>query len=275
MSKKTKEKKIFYYTDELNDDFAGTNIKTKSVDGSFKFIHKGFLWRAVSFFLYYIVAFPLVLLYEKLILGVKFVNKKALKKYKGQAIFIYGNHTGFYDAFTPNLIAFPHRNMIVVGPDTVSIKGLRCIVQMLGAIPISEGLRGMKGFRECIDYHASKGAAITVFPEAHIWPYYTGVRPFPDTSFYYPVKHKAPTFAFFTAYTKPKGLLSFLRKASITVYVSDPIFPKDGLSEREMRKDIRDKAYEFMLEKSKYSDYEAIKYVYQCEENSQQVAIQK
>jgi hypothetical protein len=62
-----------------------------------------------------------------------------------------------------------------------------------------------------------------------------------------------------------------LRKANITVYVSDPIFPKDGLSEREMRKDIRDKAYEFMLEKSKYSNYEVIKYIKltdECAENA-------
>ena len=261
MSKKTKEKRVIYYKDELNDDFAGTNIKAQSVDGSFKFIHRSIFWRAAAFLLYRFVAFPLVFIYEKLILGVKFDNKKALRKYKKRSVFIYGNHTGFYDAFTPNLITFPHRNMIVVSPDTVSIKGLRCIVLMLGAIPTSNSLKGMKGFMECIDYHASGGAAITIYPEAHIWPYYTGVRPFTDASFYYPVKHKSPTFAFFTAYTKPKGLLSFLRKANITVYVSDPIFPSENLSEREKRKDIRDKVYSFMLEKSRYSDYEVIKYI--------------
>ena len=79
-----KEPKIVYYTDELNNDFAGTNIKTRVIDDSFKYIHKGFLWRAVSFLLYYVLAFPLVLIFEKLILGVKFVNRSALKKHKKQ-----------------------------------------------------------------------------------------------------------------------------------------------------------------------------------------------
>ena len=48
----------------------------------------------------------------------------------------------------------------------------------------------------------------------------------------------------------------------MTVYVSDPIFADEGLSEREQRKNIRDKVYAFMLEKSKFSDYEAIRYIY-------------
>ena len=56
-------------------------------------------------------------IYENLILQVKFVNKGALKKHRDRSCFIYGNHTGFYDAFTPNLISFPHKNSIIVGAD--------------------------------------------------------------------------------------------------------------------------------------------------------------
>lgn len=265
------KRKIIYYSDELKNDFAGTNIKTCTVDGSFKYVHNNIFWRALSFFLYYFVAFPLVFIYEKLILRVRFVNRVALRKYRKKGSFIYGNHTGFYDAFTPNLISFPHRNMIIVGPDTVSIKGIKNLVQMLGAIPIASDIRGIRNFMAAIKHHIKKGRNITVYPEAHIWHYFTGVRSFPDTSFEYPVKHSAPTFAFFTAYTKPKGFLSFLRKANMTVYVSDPIFADEGLSEREQRKNIRDKVYAFMLEKSKLSDYEAIRYIYKgAEEPSEE-----
>ena len=65
---KKKEKKIIYFSDELNNDFAGTSIKTCRVDESFQYIHEGLLWRILSFVLYYIVAFPLVWIYENLIL---------------------------------------------------------------------------------------------------------------------------------------------------------------------------------------------------------------
>ena len=143
MSKKDK-RKVVYYDDEANDDFAGTNIHQCVVDETFPFIHKSRLWRFCSFILYYGIAFPLVWLFMRVILGVRFVNKGAVKRYRHVPYFLYGNHTGFIDAFTPNLISIPSRNRIIVGADTVSIKGLRNIVQMLGAIPIPTQFRGMR-----------------------------------------------------------------------------------------------------------------------------------
>lgn len=258
--KKEDSKRVVYYDDDLSDDFAGTNINKCTVDETFPYVHKSIFWRIGAFIAYYLIAFPLVWFFEKVILRMRFVNKKAVKKCKDTPYFLYGNHTGWWDAFTPNLISVPRRNRILVSADTVSIKGLRSIVQMLGAIPLPTSLRGMKRFSQAVDfYHQS--CNITIYPEAHIWPYYTWVRPFSDASFTYPVKHKCPVFAFFTAYTKPKGFLSLFRKANMTVYVSDPIYPDEGLSDREARANLRDKVYAFMLEKSKYSDYEAIKYV--------------
>lgn len=253
-------KKTVYYDDEVNDDFAGTDIRQCKVDKSFKYIHDGLLWRICSFILYYLVAFPLVWFLERVILRVRFVNKKAVRKCRGQKYFLYGNHTGWYDAFTPNLISVPCRNRIIVGADTVSIKGLRAIVQMLGAIPLPTERDGMRAFMKAVDYYHRSGN-ITVYPEAHIWPYFNGVRRFTDASFTYAVKYKCPVVAFFTAYTAPKGFLSCFRKANITVYISDPIMPREGLSDREARQDLCDRVYAFMLEKSKLSDYTVVEYI--------------
>lgn len=257
---KENNKRVVYYDDDINDDFAGTNIHQCTVDESFPYIHENPLWEILSFVAYYLIAFPLVWFFERVILRMRFVNKKAVKECKDAPYFLYGNHTGWWDAFTPNLISVPRRNRIIVSADAVSIPGLRSVVQMLGAIPLPTGMRGMKCFSQAID-HYHQSCNITIYPEAHIWPYYTGVRPFSDASFTYAVKYKCPVFAFFTAYTKPKGFLSWFRKANATVYISDPIFPDAGLSDREARVNLRDKVYAFMTEKSKYSDYEVVEYV--------------
>ena len=116
-----KDKPVFYYDDELNNDFAGTNISRKDVDETFRFIHTNPLWKACSFVLYFLIAWPLVWLFERVILGVRFVNKEAVKKCDGY-YFMYGNHTGIFDAYTPNLISLPKRNRIIVGPDRVKAK---------------------------------------------------------------------------------------------------------------------------------------------------------
>ena len=257
---KENNKRVVYYDDDINDDFAGTNIHQCTVDETFPYVHTNPIWKVLAFIAYYLIAFPLVWFFEKVILRMRFVNRKAVRKCKDTPYFLYGNHTGWWDAFTPNLISVPRRNRIIVSADTVSINGLRSIVQMLGAIPLPTGFCGMKQFSKAID-HYHQSCNITIFPEAHIWPYYTGVRPFSDASFTYAVKYRCPVFAFFTAYTKPKGCLSFFRKANMTVYVSDPIYPDEGLCEREARANLRDKVYAFMLEKSKYSDYEVIEYI--------------
>ena len=75
-----KKDKVFYYDDEINNDFAGTDISRKVIDENFPFVHKNPLWRACSFFVYAMIAYPLVWLLEKVFLGMKFVNQKAVKK---------------------------------------------------------------------------------------------------------------------------------------------------------------------------------------------------
>ena len=148
----------------------------------------------------------------------------------------------------------------MVSPDTVSIKGLKTFIQMLGAVPVPTGNDGIRELLRAVDYYHTR-YNITIYPEAHIWPYYTGVRNFKNTSFLYPVRHNAPVFAVFTAYTKPKGFLARFRKANFTTYISDPIYPDPEKPKKEAQKELRYKVFEFMKECSnKYSTYKVVDY---------------
>lgn len=260
----SKNRKVIYYSDELNDDFAGTNIKTKKVGKNFKFIHKSPIWKFFSFLFYNCIAMPVVSFYCRIMKRVKFVNKKAIRearKHTKKGVFLFGNHTGIVDAYTPNIISFPYKNKILTSPDAVSIKGMKNIVQMLGAIPVPQEISALRKFTEAIEYYNKKKCNITIYPEAHIWPYYTGVRPFKDSSFSYAVSTNSPVVAFFTAYSKPSGLYKNIRKTNVTVYVSDPFYPDQSKPRKEAQKEIRDKVYEFMKDCSeKYSTYSYIEY---------------
>ena len=61
--------KVRYYKDELNDDFAGNDIKTKKLPEDHKYIKKNPFWEVASFILYYIVALPIVTVYNKIVHG--------------------------------------------------------------------------------------------------------------------------------------------------------------------------------------------------------------
>lgn len=237
--------RVIYYSDELNDDFAGTNIKTRTIDEGYDYTPDSLLWRGAAFIVYRLIATPLVWLICKLTCGLKIKNRAAVKKLRGRGFFMYGNHThGMADAFTPTLAAFPHRAHIIVNPDAVSIRGLGQIVAMLGAMPVPSTLRSMKAFRKAIDERYAQGRAIAIYPEAHIWPYYTGVRPFPSTSFVYPVKLNAPCVAYAATYRRRK-ILKMLPPL-MTVTLSDPIYPDSTLSEQEAKQKLRDEVYSFM-----------------------------
>lgn len=260
MKKSKVNKRVVYYHDPIHDDFAGTKIKTKTIQNDFKFIHKNFFWNACSLALYYLLAFPVIWFFMRVILGVKvkYADKKALKKLSNR-YFLYGNHTGIVDAYIPSLITFPHRNKIVVSPDVVSIKGLSNIVQMLGAIPVPDTPTGLKNFSHALAYYHQKGHAIVIYPEAHIWPFYNQIRPFVDTSFTYPVKLEAPVVAFVTAFTKPK--LKF-KKAQRTIYVSAPFYPDPTLSPREAKQDLRNRVHAWMQDTTQtHSPYAYIQYL--------------
>ena len=45
----------------------------------------------------------------------------------------------------------------------------------------------MKEFRKAIAYRVGQNQSVAIFPEAHVWPYYTGIRPFSDASFQFAV----------------------------------------------------------------------------------------
>ena len=122
--------KVIYYTDEANDDFAGTNIDTCVVDGTYKYINNGIIWNTIANFLYYFFAAPIAYLYTKIKFATKIKNKKIIRKHKG-GYFLFSNHTLMAgDAFHPSIIGLNKKTHIIVVPDTVSIKGVKNVVKI-------------------------------------------------------------------------------------------------------------------------------------------------
>ena len=251
--------RVIYYSDEMRDDFAGTHIHAMRVGSDFPYDHKSILWNTAAFLLYYVVAVPIVFLITRLYLGLRFENRRELRKLKNTGYYIYGNHTRNLDAFVPSMAAFPKRASIIANPDAVSLPFLRNVVQMLGAIPIPTEFAGMRPFMEAVYARRAKGGCVAIYPEAHVWPFYTGIRPFPDTSFRYPVRDGAPVVAMVTTYRKRTGLFRFCKRPGMTITFSAPILADPALSPKKAQEELRDRVYDFMVEVS--SQKENVEYV--------------
>ncbi len=255
---KTKEKTI-YYKDEHNDDFARTNIKRKPLGEKFRYIHTNPFFRVFEFILYYIVGAPLVFLMQKLCSHQSFVNRKALRQAKKEGCFLYSNHTQLInDAYIGPLASLPRKCFVITSPDTTSIPGIRLLVQAMGAIPLGSSIKENMEMLECIQTRIDQGHAIMIYPEAHIWPYYTKIRDFSYMSFHYPVQLQKPVFVLTNCYEKRR----FFKKPRIKTFVDGPFYPDPDLSEQAAAKALRNIAYETMCQRAKnHSTYEYIRYI--------------
>lgn len=256
MAKQHEPKRVIYYRDAANEDYAGTDIDTKSVGADFPFAPIGAIWKFFAFIAYYVIAAPLVFFYCYVFCGFRVKNRKAIRKIRKTGFFLYANHSHFTDAFLAPIVAFPKRAYVIVGPDTVSIKGLRNFVQMVGAIPIPDVFSGMPSFLNAIRLRAEEKCCVSVFPEAHMWNYCTFLRPFKSGSFRYPVHLGVPSVAVAVTYQQRK--LPFLKKPKRTVFISDPFFPDETLSPKEAQRKLQEEVETFL--KDKLDTYSVYKY---------------
>ena len=251
--------KIIYYEDELNDEFSKSSIEPRIIDENYKYVHKNPLWNLCSFVLQNILSVPIKILYAKIKFRIKYIGKEKIKPYKNEGYFIYGNHTQpFADTFIPSIPMYPKRNFLIVNPVNISLKGTGTLVEMLGAMPIPSNKSAMKNFLEAIKQKINKGYAITIYPEAHIWPYYTKIRQFKDVSFKYPIQLKKPAFCITNTY---QSYGKNNKKIRIVSYIDGPFYPNKELTLKEQQKELRNKIYNCMEERSENSNIEHIKYI--------------
>lgn len=252
-----KKRRVIYYTDERNQEFSGARIRPRVIDGSYRYLH-GKAWELCSLALQNLFSMPVKILYQKMKFHLKYVGREKLKECSNRGYFIYGNHTQpFADTFIPSVANYPHRNFFLVNPENVSMPGLRAMAELLGAIPVPCDYDGMKHFMAAVGERIRRKASITIYPEAHIWPYYIGIRPFSAVSFRYPVELDCPVYVLTNTYHRRQGRKE---RADLLTYIDGPFYPDRSLPPRERRQELRDRVYHCMTERSRESDYEFIRY---------------
>lgn len=240
-----KRERIIYYQDELNDDFAGNNIKVKPIKNNYKYIRRSWIFKVNAFCIKYLIAVPILWFLDTFIFRVKIENKKVLKYFKKKGYYIYANHVLPYDPIIlPLKTHLKKKTVIISGHELFSINPIISdAVSHLYAIPTPNNDKEMfDRFTECMSYYINKGERVLIFPEAHIWPYYNNIRNFKAVSFRFPVNDNVPIFIATTTFKKRKGN----RKPRPIIYIDGPIYPDENLSIRDRINDLREKAYEMM-----------------------------
>ena len=195
--------------------------------------------------------------YVRLFRRIKIENRRAVRQCRKSGCFLYGNHTQpVGDVFTPAYICGHQRIYTVAGQENLGLPVIGSLLPYLGALPVPDTLPQMKRFLEAVHRRITEKCCVVIYPEAHVWPYYTGIRPFPLTSFRFPVECDAPAFCMTTTYQKKRHG----EKPQITVYIDGPFYPDKKLRKKEAQKKLHDEIFSCMQRRSLHSSYEYIRY---------------
>ncbi|MBE6623470.1 MAG: 1-acyl-sn-glycerol-3-phosphate acyltransferase [Ruminococcaceae bacterium] len=246
-------RKTRYYSSFL-DDFEKSADQNFKLPDDYKYIKTSFLSRIISEIIYG-TAVVFGGIYCKVFLHMKIKGRKNLKGIKS-GFFIYGNHTQpVGDVFIPALCVLPKRIYTVVSPANYGIPVIGKILPYLGALPVAGSFSGIKKLNDAIGTRLEQKHPVVIYPEAHVWEYYTGIRPFPETSFRFPVKFNKPSFAMTVTYRKGK----VFKKPVMEVFLDGPFYP-EGNNIKEKTEDLHGKVISAMKDRSKNSNYCYITY---------------
>lgn len=248
-------KKEFYYKSFVDDVVVIKNQDYKLPE-DYVWIRKDFGYRLASRMIY-ILAIIFAEIYCRLILHVHYVNRKKLWKCKKTGYFLFANHTQEVgDVFIPGLAAIDRHIYTMVSSSNYGLPVIGKILPYLGALPIADNLKGMKQFNQAIKTRIDEKKCVVIYPEAHVWPYYTGIRPFADTAFHYPIDNQVPAYCMTVTYQKRR----FFKRPKITAYIDGPFFSDETLSKKEQKKQLSKQVFACMEERSTNSNYQYYKY---------------
>lgn len=238
------------YYDGFDDDFFETRDQQYSLPADYRYIRSPFLSSLV-----YTLAFLFALLYCPLRLHLRVKGAAKLRRQTG-GFLLYGNHTQpIGDVVDPALACFPKRIFTVVSPANFGIPVIGRLLPYLGALPLADSVGGMKAFTRAMETRLRQGHPVMLYPEAHLWEYYTGIRPFSDAAFKYPVKFDVPVYSVTSTYQKRR----FGKRPRLTLYVDGP-FDRGTGTPKQQAATLRDAVFTRMTERSQLSNCQYVCY---------------
>jgi len=243
-----KNRQEIYYYDSFETDFLETKNQEVKLPKNFKWIKKNPIYNFLAYILYYGVLI-FAFFYAKFALHLEIVGKEKLKRQKGY--FIYSNHTlKLGDVFNPFLVNFPRKPYLICSKSNLGIPFLGKLLPMAGALPIPENIHDMIKFNKAVKKRAEKHPVV-IYPEAHLWPYYTGVRPFSTSSFLFPAEQNKSCFVAVTTFQKNRT----------TIYIDGPFKNDPKLNKHENAKRLRVEVEKVMKRLAEKNEVEYIKYI--------------
>lgn len=224
--------------------------RDEEIDENYNFINKNIFFRAFSrFFRRIVIMFMGPWLKRRYKL--KIVGKENIKKVRRKGVIVTVNHVHNFDNLLVGTRLLHHRKCYFITlKDNINMPFVGFLLRSLGGIPIPTSVKAMPPFDACITELLRKKKAILICPEASLWPFYRGVRPFKKGAFRFAVKNDVPILPVVISFRRKlrkrpakKGKEKY--KYYFTVHVGEPIYQDKSLEIRRQTLELTDRTYAF------------------------------
>lgn len=201
------------------------------IDEDYKFINDGMIFNIFSKLLY-IIALPLLSIYNKIMYNFKIYGRENLKKIKTGKITV-SNHVHPMDC-TMNAIAnAPFSMYFPTLKSNFEIPVIRHIIRLLHAFPIPDGISSKEKFFDTINELLDNDKTVHFYPEASLWPYYKKLRNFKSGAFKIAVERDVPIVPMVYKFVKPYGIRKYVKKRPfIELHILPAIYPDNNMENK-------------------------------------------
>lgn len=168
---------------------------------------------------------------------------------------LYGNHTQpTGDVFLPIYLGGSQRFNAIVSPTNLGIPVIGHVIPHAGGLPVPTHLHQLRAFNLAVSQRLAAGQFVTIYPEAHVWPYYALIRPLPVSAFHFPVASQVPAYVMTRTYQPGHW------RPHETVFVDGPFQPDDSLSKKSQQQKLQKQVTACMQRRAQASTVQAVTY---------------
>ena len=121
-------------------------------------------------------------------------------------------------------------------------------------LPLASNKRVMVEFMKSVDTILKRGDFILVYPEQSMWFNYKKPKPFMPGAFKLAIRSKSPVVPTFICFEDSDIIGEDGNKVqAYTIYIKEPIYPSESLSDKENMEEMKNKNYEVW--KNIYEDF--------------------
>ena len=196
--------------------------------------------KALSLFVYYAIAMPVLYCINSITLGLKIRGRKNVKKLKNTGAVTVCNHVHTLDSSMAAIALWPKKTIFTTLPSNFKIPVAGALVNVLGAVPVPSTPAESSVFFYQLSKKVGAGRIVHFYPEGELINYHQELRGFKRGAFHLATISNVPIMPMVICYRQPKGLYRlYKRKPCITLRIGEPVYPNTKLLQKECMEQLQ------------------------------------